>query len=150
MRFLFEMFLFVMILSLAILAGTLLIWTAGIPLELQFGKSLYLSFIGIGFVIPGGMNVWIMSRGSDGEGLGERVCAGIRGFGMLLCAVAFLPPVMVVAAGFREGLWIFIIGCVFWWGSIPFEDHFTVKRMKAAGLIVDEREHISGQDDDNP
>ena len=124
MRLIFEITIFTIILIVATAIGALIILLTGAPLNINVSESYFLSVIGIGFVLPGTVNIFIMLRGNDGESTGERICAGIRGLGMLLCAIAFVLPMIDSSLGFKNLIWVFVVGSIFWLGSVPFEDHF--------------------------
>jgi hypothetical protein len=138
MRLLIELTMFLMIAVLAILAGALILWITGLPFNLEFKKSLAISMIGVFFVFPGAANLWIMFRGSDGPSLAQRAWPGVRGFGMLLCAVAFFIPTFADGKGLTQAVCLFIIGKVFWWGSVAVEDHLDAKRVREANLASEE------------
>jgi hypothetical protein len=140
MRFLIEMAVFLVIGAVAVLIGALVIWILGIPFQIIPSKSAVFAMIGFCFVFPGAANIWIMMRGSDGESTGERVCAGIRGFGMLLCAVAVALPFVIANAQLKHGVILFIIASILWLGTIPFENRITTNRLRAKELIVERDE----------
>lgn len=87
--------------------------------------------IGFFFVFPGAMNLWIMIRGPEGEGFGERVCAGIRSFGMLLCAVAVALPFVLADINLYHIVVLFIIGSILRWGSVPIEERLMFKTTRS-------------------
>lgn len=129
MRFLFEFAVFLVVAAAAISIGTLVFWVAGFRFGWELRDGIVASLISLFFVVPGGMNVWILLRGSGGESRGGRICAGIRGFGMLICAVGIAIPFLTLDEGFAPTLWLFAIGSVFWWGSILVEDYIALKNL---------------------
>jgi hypothetical protein len=129
-RFLFEVAVFAAIFGMALAVGACALWLAGSPLGLGFTHAMYFAWIGLVFLFPAAANIWIMFRGSGGENPVLRLLAGIRGFGMLLCAVAVAGPLVCVGAAFRPLATVFVIGSVLWWGSLPFEDRINRRRLR--------------------
>ena len=94
---------------------------AGTPLQLEFRDSIAFSFISLAIVLPAIANFWIMFRGSDGESVAERLLSGVRGFGMLICAVTMFVGIASKSVPVAVGISLFVIGSVLWWGSVPAE-----------------------------
>ena len=119
MKFLFELFVFLLIASVAVLIGAGVLWLFGLPFHLEFKQSVWLAIVGLVFVLPGVANIWIMFRGGDGESPIQRVLAGIRGFGMLLIAVAG-GLMFVIANAKMPAVVCLIIGAGMFFLSLPF------------------------------
>lgn len=73
MRLLTELLGFLVIAAIAIAAGALIIWVIGLPFQLTSTRSIAISAIAFVFIFPVAMNIWIMMRGPEGEGTGERL-----------------------------------------------------------------------------
>ena len=121
MKLLFELGMFGVIFSaaLAVCAGTL--WVVGSPFQLEFRDSIAFSFVSLVFMFPAVVNLWVLFRGSDGESIGERVLAGIRGFGMLLCAVTIFAGIATKSVPFAAGVPFLALGFLLLFGTVPIE-----------------------------
>ena len=150
MRLLIELMVFLVIAAIAISAGALIIWIIGLPFQLTQSRAIAFSAIAFIFVFPGAVNIWIMMRGPEGEGAGERVCAGTRGFGMLLCAVAVALPFVIANVNLYYCAILFIIGNILWWGSVPIEERLMSKRLEQRKLIQPEDIQGATVDTDRP
>lgn len=130
MRFLFELTVFVVVAGAAVLVGSIVFWLAGLRFGWELRDGIVASLISLFFVVPGGMNLWILIRGSGGESKLDRACAGIRGFGMLICGVGVAIPFVTLELRLAPTIWMFGIGSLFWWGSIMVEDFIAVRNLR--------------------
>lgn len=130
MRFLFELTVFFVVAGAAVLIGTVVFWLAGLRFGWEWRDGVVASLISLFFVVPGGMNLWILIRGSGGESKLDRGCAGVRGFGMLICGIGVAIPFVTLELRLAPTLWMFAIGSVFWWGSIMVEDFIAVRDLR--------------------
>ncbi|MEW6262140.1 MAG: hypothetical protein AB1641_03590 [Thermodesulfobacteriota bacterium] len=137
MRGILEFLIFLVIGALATLIGGLVLWLVGRPFQFEFSRSVILAGIGLVFVFPGAANIWIALRDSDGETPAQRVCTAIRGFGMLLCAVAVALPFIVRGAGVIPTVILFVLGLLLWYGSLPVSDHLESQRLRKLGLLAE-------------
>lgn len=113
--------MFGVISSFAVAVCAVAFWIGGSPFQLEFRDSVAFSFVSLVFVFPAVMNLWIMFRGSDGESIAERVLSGIRGFGMLLCAVTMFAGIATKSVPFAVGGSLLAIGGLLLFGTIPVE-----------------------------
>ena len=130
MRFLFALTVFVVVAGAAVLVGSIVFWLAGLRFGWELRDGIVASLISLFFVVPGGMNLWILIRGSGGESKLDRACAGIRGFGMLICGVGVAIPFVTLELRLAPTIWMFGIGSLFWWGSIMVEDFIAVRNLR--------------------
>lgn len=121
MRLVTEIALFLLIFAIAVVLCASVIWCVGAPLQIKMADSVFLSFISLAILLPSIGNFWIMFRGSDGETLAERTFAGLRGFGMLICALILFAGIASKSVPFRAGFPLFLLGSVLWWGTLPLE-----------------------------
>lgn len=128
MRMIIEIAGFLGFLAAAVVLGGVILWLLGSPLQLGLDGSLLISLFTFVFVLPAVANIWIMFRGGDGESYLERLLAGIRGFGMILCAVAMCSIVFVKEIAFRDAAIIFGVGSLLWWGSFPLSLYLQGRR----------------------
>ncbi|MBT5706918.1 MAG: hypothetical protein HOI66_11405 [Verrucomicrobia bacterium] len=139
MRLLFELTVFLVVAGAAVLVGSVVFWLGGLRFGWELRDGVVASLISLFFVVPGGMNLWILIRGSDGESKQERACAGIRGFGMLICGVGVAIPFVTLELRLAPTLWMFGIGSLFWWGSILVEDFIAVRNLRRLSSDSDSR-----------
>lgn len=121
MRLCFEISIFLAIFGIAVLLCASVIWLAGYPLQVQFSDSIAFALILLLIVLPAIGNLWIVFRGSDAETPFERMLAGLRGFGMLLCAIVLFVVIAFKSIPIHVARTLFVIGGVLWWGSVPVE-----------------------------
>lgn len=121
----FEMLSFLGAACLAILAGSVVIWLAGIPIALSFLDSTWISSIVVCLVFPAVSNFLLMIRHAGGLSNGQRVFAGIRGIGMLLWAAAALVPRFVPGTGLGVAKWLLGTGVLLWFASMLLDDYFV-------------------------
>ncbi len=121
MRLLAEVVGFLLIAAAALAVGTVFFALAGLQFGWGLRASSLASLLFLFFVIPGGMNIWILFRGPDGESWFSRAGAGIRGFGILICGAAAAIPLVTQEWRVAPVFWTFALGSVFWWGSIFLE-----------------------------
>jgi hypothetical protein len=143
MRLLFELTVFVVVAGAAVLVGSLVFWLAGLRFGWELRDGVVASLISLFFVVPGGMNLWILVHGSGGESKLDRACAGIRGFGMLICGIGVAIPFVTLELRFAPTIWMFGIGSLFWWGSIMVEDFIAVRDLRRLSPDSDGRKSES-------
>jgi hypothetical protein len=130
MRLLFELTVFFVVAVAAVLVGSIVFWLGGLRFGWELRDAVVASLISLFFVALGGMNLWILIRGSGGESKLERACAGIHGFGMLICGIGVAIPFVTLELRLAPTLWMFCIGSLFWWGSILVEDFIAVRNLR--------------------
>ncbi|MGI9497827.1 MAG: hypothetical protein ACR2NK_17355 [Mariniblastus sp.] len=121
MRFLFELGVFFSIFVCAVVLCACVFWLVGSPLELEFRASIAFSFISLAIILPSIANFWIMFRGTGGESMSERLLSGLRGFGMLICAITLFVAIATKSLSFAAGASLLVIGSILWWGTVPVE-----------------------------
>jgi hypothetical protein len=123
-RFLFELAVFGVIAGIAFAVVFGLTWAVGSPFGLDRGRAGVLAVVFLCVWLPAFGNVHIAVGGSGGESGRERMCAGVRGFGMLLCSAVLTAALVASGFSWPVGVPLFLGGQVFWWGSCVFEDRF--------------------------
>ncbi|OWK45767.1 hypothetical protein [Fimbriiglobus ruber] len=124
MRFLFELAVFGVIAGVAFAVVFSLTWAVGSPFGLESKRAALFAGVFLCFWLPAFANVHIAVSGSGGESGRERVCAGVRAFGMLVCSAVLTAPLAASGFTWSLGIPLFLAGQVFWWGSCFFEDRF--------------------------
>jgi hypothetical protein len=129
MRFLFELAVFGAIAGVAFAIVFATTWAIGSPFGLDGGRAALLAGVFLCFWLPAFANVHIAVTGSGGESRRERVCAGVRAFGMLLCSAVLTAPMVASRLSWSLSVPLLLAGQVFWWGSCAFEDRWHVDRV---------------------
>ena len=124
-----EILIFSVIAVVAIGVGAGLLWLLWMRFELGFDDSVAYSMIGLLFILPAVANFGTLLAGSEENG-GERICAGVRGVGMSMCGIAVGILFLVEGAQIKHAAALFILGTILWWGVVPFEDRFTMDRIR--------------------
>lgn len=138
MRFLIEIAVFLVIALLAVAVIAAVLWICGAPLGLRFSHAAWYAGVGLAFVLPGAMNVWIMLRGTDRETGGERALAGIRGLCMLVCAAAVVAPFVCSVPTLRPFVLTFSVSFALNIATLPVDDYLHRRRLRQAGLLAEE------------
>ena len=121
MKFLFEIGLFSIILSIAVVLCAFAVWIFALPFQFKFLDSIVASVVAFTLLFPAAANFWGMVRGCDGESIGERIVSGVRGIGMLLCAVTIIAGIDSKSIPFFDGMPLLAVGFLLIFGTIPLD-----------------------------
>lgn len=123
-----ELAIFFVIFAILVTILGVLIRILGGSFGLNFGESWYLALIALAFIAPAIMNIHIFANPNGTEDTAERILALIRGFGMLIAALACTIPVITSITDRAVFLWGVGIGLLMNFGTLPLEAFFDHRR----------------------